>query len=136
MIKFLRDLSKYFMKEKTVEEKLNIIKSKSPKMKLDKQHAQQKGLDLDPEVYGYINPFLKISFEYEGKEITSMPLCFMAHAYLKDYGFDPDSKISSLKLTLTFAPGNQVKLPFYLQKKVNIHDTMTPEAARKAGFVL
>ncbi len=134
MFRFLIDLSKYFRKPKSVLEVHEQLKSNTPKREMTE--AERKGIDTTPEVYGYINPFIKVGFEYQGKELTSMPLCFLAHAYLKDYGFNPDSMISGLKITLTFAQNNVVKLPFYLQQKVNINDIMTPEQAKKAGLVL
>lgn len=102
----------------------------------DKRDAQAVGLDLDPKPSGYINPFIKISFEYKGKELTSMPVCLMAHAYLKDYGFDPDSMIDGLKLSLTFAPGSTVKLPFYLKQRVSMSDNFTAEEAKKQGLFI
>lgn len=98
--------------------------------------AEKKGLELNPEIFGYLNPIWKIKVMIDGKEAVSMPFCFMAHAYLKDYGFDPDNNIDkNPKVCLEIAPGQEIRMPLYLKARPDLSKQYTAEEARDLGMI-
>lgn len=75
--------------------------------------------DTTPKNSAYLNGMVGIKvISYAGKTLIEMPLSFLVHTHLKDYGFDPDSMTKySPQIVLMFndSPDKWVKIPLYIK---------------------
>lgn len=77
----------------------------------------RKELLQDPDVKGYINPLWEIEVVHNGKSLIKMPFCFLIHTHLKDYGFDPDSKMSNTPIIVFRTSGKgEARIPLFVKK--------------------
>lgn len=95
----------------------NFLKKFFVKETLFTPKKTEKPVLVDEKVLGYINPIWEVEIvDYDGKQITKMPFCFMVHTYLKDYGFSPDSQVTkSPEIILRIGKGAEAKLPLFVK---------------------
>jgi len=74
-------------------------------------------LEAKPEkVSGYINPIWEIEVSHRGKQLVKMPLCFLVHTHLKDYGFNPDDLVNdSPDIIFRLGKGSEAKLKLFVK---------------------
>jgi hypothetical protein len=84
-----------------------------------------------------LNPLCEIKAEYQGKEIFKQPFMLVMCTYLKDYGFDPDSKSDgSLIVTFNWGGGMDMNFPLWVKKGEgsDFGKVITMDEAIKLGY--
>jgi hypothetical protein len=103
-----------------------------------KKKIAKDGYELR-DVKQQINPLCEIEATYQGKEIFKQPFFFIMNTYLKDYGFDPETKNDgSLQVTFRWAKGMEFTFPLYVKKREDqtFGTILTMAEAVKLGYFI
>lgn len=85
-----------------------------------------------------LNPYCNISAQYQGREFFNQPFSLILNTYLKDYGFDPETKKDgTLKISIVFGGEEYFLFPLYVKKDgSNFGLPLTVTEAVKAGYII
>lgn len=89
-----------------------------------------------PKSLGFLNPLWRIKAFHNGQELISLPLVFMVHTYLKDYGFEPDKKTNPSLIVVIDTGSGEIKMPMFIKNNAGLNGNFTAEVAREKGLIL
>lgn len=104
----------------------------------EKRKMKKAGFSF-PKITQQLNPLCELRVEYQGKQIFKQPFLLIIHAYLKTFGFSPDSKDDgSLMVVFNFGQGDEFKFPLWVNKLEgeNFGKTITAEEAIQKGYLI
>ncbi len=89
----------------------------------------------NPETLGYFNPLWSVNFSHKGKDLGTLPLFFVLMTYLKDYGFEPETKLDPPICVTIDIGGPIVKFPLTTTKKIELGYKYSVEEALEKGLL-